>query len=234
MASESVNAQYTQQQDNTSLLEYLNSREDIAEILNYMLGLQVITVISGGRPMQRIVRVNRPLFTDEYTRNIVGDLRAFLNFTIQVTRFDKREIVLKVSNYLRKLVMSLCTHGDDAYISELTWQKILDIHESEMKDNKPAGWETFDISWSYDDPVNSEMVLLVKDFNEERDQAVEFDRIVSKFSSMIHASFNKSFSPNDTTAGMLLGSMKEIRTESQVIREKDGKRSMFSAFGRSE
>lgn len=210
----------------------MDSSKEIQDILYSILGLQINEEFRNGRIVRVISRQNKPLFTDEYARNICGDLRGFLNFTVQVSRFDDIEIIKKVRYYLIRLATSFATHGDDAYISDASWHKILDIHTNETNAaGVHNGWEKFGIMWSYNDPCTSEMLNYVKDVNEEADQAVEFDRLLSVFSSIIHASFNKSFSPNPQTAGMLLGSMTQIRTESQIIRESEKKRWSPPVFG---
>lgn len=235
---ESYQQNYTQPTDPTSMLEFLNPKAEIDDVLDLILGLQKKTVFISGTNSTRTVyrRVNKPIFTDEYARSIVSDLRSFLNYTVQVSRFDDRDIRLKCKNYLKKLLRSLCTHGDDAYISHNSWQKILDIHESSSyeKDGKKIynGWDKFDIVWEYDKAVENEMLELIKDRNEEVDQAIVFDRIISTFGSVIHASFNKSFSPNPQMAGMLLGSMTQIRSESQIIKEAEKKGWTGRLFGR--
>jgi hypothetical protein len=230
--AEAAQTNYTEPADAASMLQFLNPKEEIEDILLSMLGLQKKTGKKNGYSYTYVERVTKPVFTDEYSRNLVSDLRSFLNYTVQVSRFDDSDIKRKVGSYLKKLVSSLCTHGDDAYISNQTWQKIVDIHENQIRTKTTAegdeieehcGWLDFGIVWEYDKPVNEEMVMLVKDYDEEKDQAIEFDRIVSKFSGIVHASFNKSFSPSANAAGMLLGSMTQIRTESQIVREAEKK-----------
>ena len=242
--AETANTQYVEPADATSMLQFLNPKEEIEDILFSMLGLQKVNTKRNGIAMVFVERVSKPLFTDEYVRSLASDLRSFLNYTVQVSRFDDQDIKRKVGSYLKKLVTSLCTHGDDAYISGTTWKKIVDIHENQThtvphiktgEDQEVnCGWLEFGVKWEYDLPVNEEMVGQIKDYDEEKDQAIEFDRIVSKFSGIIHASFNKSFSPSPQAAGMLLGSMTQIRTESQVVREAQKKGWLGSTFGKGE
>lgn len=232
---ETAQTNYTEPQDAASMLQFLNPKEEIDDILLSLLGLQKEHTRKNGLPVTYIYRVNKPVFTDEYARGLVNDLRSFLNFTVQVSRFDDSDIKRKVGGYLKKLVVSLCTHGDDGYISSETWRKVLDIHENQTDENeKPNGWEKFGIRWAFNEPVTEEMIALIKDYTEEKEQAVLFDRIVSEFSSIIHASFNKSYSPSPQVAGMLLNSMTQIRTESQVVREQPKKGWLGSTFGRNE
>lgn len=231
--AEQAQTQYTEPQDAGSMLQHLNPKEEIEDILLSLLGLQKVNTKRHGIPIVFVERVTKPLFTDDYCRRLANDLRSLLNTTIQVSRFDDTDIKRKVKNYLKRLLASLCTDGDDGYISIDTWRKIVDIHENQTKEEIDpktnekidvyCGWEEFGIKWEYDLPVNEEMVSLVKDYDEEKDQAIEFDKILSKFSGLIHASFNKSFSHSPQAAGMLLGSMTQIRTESQVIREAEKK-----------
>ena len=230
---EKANTSHVEPADASSMLQFLNPKDEIEQVLLSMLGLQKETVRINGVLKTQIRRVNKPMFTDEYARTLVSDLNGFLNYTIQVSRFDDAEIKRKVGGYLKKLVTSLCTHGDDAYVSTETWKKIIQIHESENDESSYTGWLSFGINWDYNDPVNNEMVSNVKDYSEELDQAIEFDRLVSKFSGVVHASFNKSFSPSAHTAGMLLNSMTDIRTESQVIKDAKPKSWIGPMFGKS-
>lgn len=232
---ESYQTNHTQPADATSMLQFLNPKEDIDDILYLLLGLQKKNKLIAGTNTRQIVyeRVNKPIFSDEYSRSISADLRSFLNYTVQVSRFDNVEIRKKVGNYLKKLLRSFATHGDDAYISTNTWRKMIDIYESETDTNGTfIGWKKFGINWSYNDPVGSEMIDKIKDLDEEMDQSVIFDKLISTFGSIIHASFNKSFSPHPETAGMLLGSMTQIRSESQVIRDAEKKSWTGNVFGR--
>lgn len=234
--NERVDTKYTQPSDSSSMLQFLNPSQDIDRILLEMLGLQLNISRIGQNQKTELVRVNKPLFTDEFSRNLSSDLRSFLNYNVQVSRFGEEDILLKMRFYMKRLVYSLATHGDDAYISSVTWKKIMDIHNDRDKEDQKikSGWEKFGILWEFNLPVTSDMVDLVKDRGEEQDQAIEFDRLLSRYGAMIHASFNKSYSPAANKAGMLLDSMTEMRTESQVIRDAEKKGFVSSIFGKGE
>lgn len=241
-------SQYATNQDKRDLLDQLNPSKELQNIINSMLGLNVSIVRNGNREDIITVRTNKPMFTDEYVRDIGTDLSYTLNFTIQVSRFEQERIYTKIHGYLHALRRDLATHGDDNYISHDSWKKILDIHADKVYYNEKtgewsqtqkdgykvvSGWYRFGIKWDYNKPVNCDMLQLVKTDNEERDQAIKFLKIIHTFSAIMEASYNKSYSSaNQQQLGMLLYALGEIRTETTNIQE--NKKSKFSMFGRSK
>jgi hypothetical protein len=226
--------------DKNSILESINPFNDIETIQNQLLGLRKVTQKDGGSVKTYYRRIAKPLFTDQYVYSLVEDLSLLLNFTVQVSIFKEQQINKKVANYLLSLNHNLGTHGDDAYISDDSWDKIMEIHQQKYTveiNGVPklvSGWFKFDITWDYDKPVTSDMLKKVKDEKEEVDQNTIFEKIRATYSTIIHASLNKSYSGDADTMGMLIASMAEMRKENTVIRPQQESGGLGGFFKKKE
>jgi hypothetical protein len=236
MEGEERTTQYMPPSDKSSILELVNPQNDVINVINALLGLHIQITKDGNTHSATTTRISKPIFTKEYSMGLLGDLNTFLNYTIQVSKFDTSKINLKMKHYLLALKKELATHGDDNYISNDTWQKILDIHKdfSIINGKKVSGWHKFGIYWDYDKPVEYTMVYYTKDFKEEVDQVIIYEKLLSTFSSIIEASFNKSSTNVQHGIGMFLGVLGEMRTESTVFREKEKEKKGISIFGKKE
>lgn len=236
---ESENVKQYSPPDKGSILEYINSSSDIVNIVNDMLGLNIYYMNEKGQVRTVVTRVSKPLFTREYVMQLAQDLHIFLNFTVQVSKFDQAKINMKMKNYLLALLKHLNTHGDDNYISNDTWQKILAIHQDyyildDKNRTKLSGWQRFGFNWDINKPVDFGMMYFVKDFTEEVDQVIDFSKVIATFSAIIEASFNKSYSSANNDFGMLLRTLGEMRTESTVLKEKEKEKKPFLGFAKKE
>jgi hypothetical protein len=221
--------------DGASILDSINPEADVIRIINNFLGLKISVKVNGGTRTTSIVRVNKPEFTDEFVQNIGSDLYQLLNFTIQVSRFQDKDIKQKVGKFLLSLTKDFATHGDDNYISDETWARIIEVHNSELTEKGAGkGWDKHGINWRYNDPVNYDMIRYVKDFREEVDQIVKFRKYIVTIGAIVNASFNKSFSSNHNELGMVLRAIREIRTETNNTREIEQKRGIGAMFGRNQ
>jgi hypothetical protein len=240
MESEERVNQYIPNQDKGSILEYINPQSDVVNIINNMLGLHVVYSKEknkeGGIKILT-TRISKPEFTKEYVMGLAKDLNVFLNFTIQVSKFGEEKVNTKMRNYMLALAKDLCTDADDNFISNNSWQKILNIHHDGMTDKNGqfhSGWERFGIIWKINDPVDYQMLQLVKDFQEEVDQVIKYEKISATLSAIIEASFNKSSSVRSQEVGMLLLALGEMRSESTILKEKEEKKKGFFGFGKKE
>lgn len=213
--------------DGASILQILNPEQEIVNLMLSFLGLSYAT----DKKLTRYVRNNKPYFTDEFVRNLIKDVRHFVNFTTQVSRYDDKRIKKHVGNYLLALKSSLCTQGDDHFISDRTWANIMQVYnatyeeEIDGKKVEQNGWKRFGIIWDYNDPVRFEMLQFgIKDFDEEVDQSFDFERIIRSLAPFLEGSLSKSFAGERDAMGMLLSSLGEMRRETQTFTGEKKKR----------
>lgn len=221
---------YAPSENRSSILDSISPQGDIDKILSNLLGLKTVPRNEKGKTIYISVRASKPEFTEEYVRDLASDLSQFLNFTVQVSRFEQRKINQKVGHYLLSLTQDLATHGDDNYISDDTWHKILAVHEQYIviDGEQRSGWYRFGINWTYNSPVTFDMIKLVKDFDEEKDQGVKFSKHISTFGTLIEASLSKSFSSQFSDNGMIARLLGEVRTESSTLRNEEQTKGGFS------
>lgn len=221
-------SQYAPSGQGSNILREINSSQDISNFLYRLLGLYYQEDRDGGRVIRTIVRNNKPLFTDEFVYELGTILQLNLNYTIQFSTFDGKGIEQAVGRVIEALNELFHLQGDDNYVSNLTWQKIVEIHEKK-KPNQSSGWEDLGIKWKYDSPVTYEMINRsnIRDNSEENDQTVQFATLIFSLRNIIKASLRKSFSDQRDILGMLPKAIGEIRTESQIIRDKEKKNAIF-------
>lgn len=207
--------------DGAGILEITNPSKEVDRLMLTFLGLGFSQSKKDGKKVVRIFRNNKPTFTDEFVRNLIKDILQFVNYTTQVSRSTDKRIKRHVGNYLVALSRSLAAQGDDNYISDNTWSKILEIHHAKFEDedgNMQNGWLRFGVEWDYDQPVRFEMLKYnVKDFTEEVDQAMDFKRIIRSLAPFLEASLSKSFSGENDAMGMTVSALGQIRSETQTI-----------------
>lgn len=235
---EQQTSQYQGLIEKDALLNLINPRADITSIQNDLLGLEVIQEKDGGEIRTRTQRINKPVFTDEAVKELMRHIRSSLNFTVQVTRFEKEQINDQMRSFLKSTNAWLNTLGTDHYISDHVWDSILAIHEDKVsitddvtgKDMLVSGWYKHGVNWSYNKPVTFDMLKRVPAKHEETeaDQTVVFDNILTELKLIGLASLNKSVALDNTqTLGQLLKALSEIRTESTTMQNNE-KKSGFS------
>ena len=217
--------------DGASILQILNPDKEIEQLMYSFLGLQKMKT----KTSSFVERINKPTFTDEYIRDLIKDVRQFVNFTTQVSRYEDKRIKQHVGKYLLSLKSSLATQGDDHFISDETWEKIMEVHNASWEDDNDkdkdgkaklkSGWAKFGIDWDYNKPVRFEMLKGLKNFEEEVDQTVNFIRLIQALAPFLEGSLNKSFSGSHDAMGMMLSSLGEMRRETQTFTGDKKKRS---------
>jgi len=219
MAQEQVIRQISNPQDRSSLIERFNPEPIIQPIIEQMLGIKTTKSRSGSSEIVTRRRYSKPIFTEEYTRVIEGILYGYVNNVTSFTKFKSEEIRLKLMNAFMAQGFSLATDGDDNFISQQTWKRILDIHESKYvvtedgKEVLKSGWNRFNVNWSYDDPVTSDMLVGVKDPDEVVGQEATFELIAQSMRASIHSCFNRSVEMPNGQYGMTTDLIKETTIE---------------------
>jgi hypothetical protein len=204
---------YAMPSNKAEVLDQINSEREVVRMINNFLGISYAETIENNMRRTKAVRVCRPSFTYEFTHQLKGLLDGFLNFAIQVSRWEKESINTHCNRVGMHLTLFLATTGDDNYISEQSWKRITAIQAS------PGNWSQFGITWEYDRPVTYPMLALVREENEEVDQGVFFNLIVKEFLTLMESSLNKGYAQGMDPMGQLPKMLTEIKTENSVIRE---------------
>jgi hypothetical protein len=214
MIQQSYGVQYSPTTNKNELLSQINSAESVQTLINSYLGLAAMQTV-GDKHMKEVnlVRISRPLFTYEFVHQLRAIIDGFLNFSIQFSRWEHDRIIMHCKRCGIHLTRFIATSGDDNYISEKDWQIILQIHDSE------GGWGKFGITWEYNKPVNSPMLMLVKNRNEELDQIHFYSLMVRNIIALIEGSMNKGYANEFDPMGQLPKVSTEIRQENTVIRD---------------
>lgn len=206
-----------QPQDRSSLVERFDPTPIITPIIEQMLGIRTVVSQDTTKRVFTYKRNNQPIFTEEYTRVIEGILRGAVNNVVSFSKFDKEEIRLRVINMFKTHGDSLATMGNDHFISQQTWRRILEVHESGkyVDENKVvhSGWERFNITWDYNSPVTYDMVEDIKDFDEQVGQEVTFSIIAQTIRTNIAACLNRSLAMPDNYYGMMTNLVGETTVE---------------------
>ena len=219
MAQEQVIRQISNPQDRSSLIERFNPEPIIQPIIDQMLGIKSTKAQSGSSITVIRSRYSKPIFTEEFTRVVEGILYGYVNNVTSFTKFSAEEIRLKLMNAFMAQGFSLATDGDDNFISQQTWKRILDIHESKYvveengKEVIKSGWYRFGVNWTYDSPVTTDMLIGVKDPDEVVGQEATFELIAQSLRASIHSCFNRSVSMPDNKYGMTTDLIKETTIE---------------------
>ena len=231
---EQQTSQYAGLAEKETLLNLIDPRADLQRIQNDLLGLEVVYQKDGGETKTKTVRINKPVFTDEAVKELMRHIRSSLNFTVQVTRFEREQINDQMQSFLKSTNAWLNTLGTDHYISDSVWDEILAIHEDKTlyyddgtQEDLGSGWEKHGVKWSYNKPVTYDMLnrTPAKQLETEADQTIVFEHILSEMKVIGLASLNKSVALDNTqTLGQLLKALAEIRTESTTMQQQQAKR----------
>lgn len=197
--------------DKNGILEQIEPQKDVQRLVYSMLGLTPHKEFINGIEKMAYSRISKPLFTYEYVMQIKSLLDGFLSYSVQVSRWEDKRIKRHAKEFALSMVRNLAIQGDDNYISEKTWKKILDVHST--KD----GWDKFGIKWDFDKSVNHSMLQLVRDANEEAEQAIVFVPIVREIIVLVEGSLGKGYASYFNQLGMMPTMLGEMRTESTTI-----------------
>lgn len=214
MYQQSYGVQYAPPTNKNELLAQINSSESVQSIINSYLGLAPLQSVNDKMFKQvELRRISRPIFTYEFVHQLRAIIDGFLNFSIQFSRWENDRIMIHCQRLGIDLARFFSTTGDDNYISEQDWNMILIVHQSE------GSWKQYGITWEYDKPVNSAMLSLVKNRNEELDQTHFYALSIRNILSLVEGSFNKGFAHQMESLGQLPRVSTEIRQENTVIRD---------------
>jgi hypothetical protein len=214
--------------DKGTMLSIINPKDDIIAFQNDLLGIEVVTYKDGGQYKTEIKRINKPVFTDEAVKELTRHIKSSLNFTVQVTRFTEDQIKDQMCSLLKTTNLWLNTIGNDHYISDAVWDKIIDIHEHKV--DSLSGWTQFGINWKYNSPVTFDMLkrIELKQQEVENDQTVVFGHILSELKIMSLASLNKSIAiDGKQIQGQLLKAFTDSHSETTTIQSNNEKRGLF-------
>jgi hypothetical protein len=203
MANEQIIRQITAPQDRSSLIERFDPTPVIKPLIEQLLGIQMNSNKSASSTITTYKRVSRPMFSEEYVRVIEGILRGSVNNVISFSKFTPEQIRLRNINMFMTHGDSIGLEGNKHFISEETWQRVLDIHESGKNDKgEGSGWSRYGIEWKYDSPVTYDMVRSIKDHEELVGQEVDFAILAQNIRGLITACIHRSLEMPDGKYGM--------------------------------
>lgn len=189
--------------DRNSIIERLDASKNIPVIVEHLLGIRIVNSRSGAKVETTTIRFNQPTFTEEFVRMVEHQLNGYVNSLFTFTKFDPEAIQMRIRNIGLSITRLFALTGNDHFISESSWKKIMKVHDNKWTDPvskvELSGWSNpnIKISWDYNKPVTMEMLSLIKDFDEDCDQDVIFEQISHHMRRMIDASYRRSSSLSD-------------------------------------
>lgn len=216
--------------DRNSIIERLDASKNIPIIVEHLLGIRIVNSRSGAKVETNTVRFNQPTFTEEFVRMVEHQLNGYVNSIFTFSRFEPEAIQMRIRNIGKSITRLFALTGNDHFISENSWKRIMAIHDKKWIDPKDktekSGWCTpsININWDYNKPVTMEMLSLVKDFDEDCDQDIIFEQISHQMRRMIDASYRRSSSLSDELGMMtsvLAGTTQErnVTSSSQQVEQ---------------
>lgn len=177
-----------------------------------------------------LLRMSRPKFTYEFAKDLCTNIYIEANRITARTVYREDKIKAYILKQCETLADWINVVGFHKLVSERAWQKILDMAEldpssivEDEKTGKKTGlsyWENqHQITWTYNDPVNDDMLRIVKERNALDRESFGQDSIIRNvFWSIrifLEGSINRS---RETTTGALtLDHEKMIHKESMVL-----------------
>lgn len=183
-----------------NVLELIESDKIIEDIFVKMSGLQ--RTERQGQVFW--IRARQPMFSDDYTLFIISTLRTYSNPVTTLTTWTKEEINKRLEGIMSSLLDNITMHGNDNFISQATWKKIITKHrqfqiikvveaDDVVKEYKVSGWyEELNQDWNENAPVTSMMVHQTKDPLETFEQSDIFSVIWESAFIFIDASLRRS------------------------------------------
>ena len=224
-----------------NLLRQLDPKYVIEELKLHFLGLTKVYDKDYDKIRSDTKRISKPMFTYEFVQNeLLYILTTKLNFMVQVSRFDKKEILRRIYQDDKRLINLLATEGSKYYISDKQWEMIMKLHENKQlvevtttdedgNEKKKLEWQSYwkrnGINWKYDMPVDNQMIemTLVKNDDDSNKWNI-FHSLRAGITTLSFASFNKSYAAAEGLKGMFVEMLGDIRKESTVLRENQDKK----------
>ena len=236
MAEESM--QMSQQrplQEKSAILASLDGTKDVNTICLNLMGLQEREEYKDGRTVKVFVRISKQTFTHEFiTTHFKPQYSQLINYTVQASKEMKEIIPMQVFMFARNLTDLFVTHGDDHYISDESYNKIILLHNKKIEEIGPDGKKRFvsswncssnshkNVSWDYNQPITYQMLQMVKNQEEEVDQGIVIKSIVIPSVIFVQRSLNKAWS-SEFKPGMLIEMLSETYKESATVKEVEQK-----------
>jgi len=226
--------------DKESILRQIDPKSTIEDLKLHFLGLKRESYKDGNTLVTKIVRISKPMFTYEFVQNqLMFILNSKLNYVIQVSRFTEDEILKRIRADDDRLCLTLA-EGCKHYITDAQWNKILELHDNKapmqdlndewiLEDGKLklfSYWERNGFKWDYNKHVDSKMQEMTKlGHLYSSSMFAILAQIRSAITSLTFASYNKSFADKlFSQNGMLVGMLGEMKKETSVLRDSDGKK----------
>jgi len=212
-----------------NVLELIESNPTITDLYYRMSGYAK----SAHKGNTIVVRQRPPRFTDEFTEETVMVLRSFSNPVTAQTDWGVDDIKLHLRDMGHSLIEFFATKGDDNYISEYSWAKIIDKHRTgktvEQGKNQiyVSGWyKDLNYNWDRHKPVSIQMLQSVKDRDEDADQFIVMREIFWQIYPFLDASLRRSWD------ALTLKHHQEVIKETHVQQERQKKSNMLQSMTR--
>lgn len=176
---------------------------DVCEtISNYLNGMEYIRQGDS----YKLVRVDKPKFTYEFTRELVSKVFIEINRISGRTHFDEEDIRAILTVECEELGDYLNEVGMDKLVSNKVWDYCSQLaikDKSKIFKNKDGvefyknfWWTKYEIEWNEDYPFTSDMLNRIKeDYNlkyELFDQAVILSNLYQSILVFVHGGLNRS------------------------------------------
>jgi hypothetical protein len=193
-------------EEQRSFIDKLDPRKVIPHLGEQLLGIETKTEKDSSKVNYIVKRYSKPTFTEEFVSMLKNILYGYINDVTSFSLYDDEKITMRVKNIGLELNTFFAIQGNDHYISDDTWEKVLRINDSAEK------WTKFNINWDYNKPVTSEMIQYVKNYEENVDQEVVLMQVASGVRRLIESCFRRSTTMPDSY-GMMASILNQTRDE---------------------
>lgn len=200
--------------DTQNILELSNTRTEIDLFIDDLNGIYKINDLKG----QRIIRYKQPLFTSEFTQEVMGDIFRQINrISVRTTHTDE-----SIRRYNETIALSLGEHlainGFRNLVSPKVWALWLESDDLRKKHG---------IVWAYNDPFKTDYLNLIKEyFNigaESFGQATLMKSFWHSLLYLLHSGRNKSLDAISLKHEREIIRESYTSTDSEAVRKKEGK-----------
>ena len=216
--------------DAASALQLSQTKDTINNIFYDLCGLQQVKEGDSFK----VVRVSRPTFTYEFTKELSTKLYIAINRITGRTTFSNAKTDLYLEKNCDTLANWFAVKGIHRLISQEAWKRIISLTKIDpdtiVKDDvtkKISGlsfWQSkYGVTWDYDSQVNDYMLDIVKDEFNLREERFGQDTILRDVFWKVQTFFEGGL--NRSLNNLTLDHEKIIHKESTVIDNKQDNRS---------
>lgn len=158
-----------------NVLELLDSKPTHKDLWLYIAGYAVVNI--DGVDLLR--RVNKPIFSDDYTQQLFLDYTNASNIITTQTTFKAEEIRLHIQHKALAFNRDLMTNGRSYYVTREIWRQIR------------ADWAKRHIDWTQGH-ITSNMVEKYRSMQDLDDFTSQTEKLVDMYILHVRAALNRS------------------------------------------